>query len=511
MRKIFPLLLATLFSNFVFANNVQISNVSVNGNNISFTISWENSWNTTNNTDPNYPNNWDAVWIFIKYQRGDNIWRHAPLSTLSADHSATGGILQVDAVADGVGVFIRRSNPGAGNISATTITLRLGTLQGAGTPNFRVFGIEMVHCPTGAFWIGDGNDASFGDSFKLQQINGTTQSNGIPANGLYPGSPFVPNTFPMGFWGSYIMKYEASYQQYADFLNTLTYDQQLSRTNVSPDSPIGVRVIEYVENGVSIGTTKTIEIITSGINNTIPAIYGCDFTDDNNFNDINDGQNIALEGISVMDFLAYLDWSGLRPMTEMEFEKACRGTKNAVKNEYSWGTTDLSCRQRVIVSQGITFQQLSNWGEASEAAPGTAVNGRCFCGVNITIDNPGDGTGRNGIFATSATGRQSSGAGFYGAMDLSGNSYEFCVSLTFIGHSIVYSGNHGDGFLTNSGNPDVTLWPEFDVSNKIQIHYKGGVWFGTNPDLPKTSNRPLGVTPIQRKAGFGIRGVRTYY
>jgi formylglycine-generating enzyme required for sulfatase activity len=510
MRKIFPLLLATLFSNLVFANNVQISNVSVNGNNISFTISWENSWNTTNNTDPNYPNNWDAVWIFIKYQRGDNIWRHAPLSSISSNHSATGGILQVDAVTDGVGVFIRRSSPGAGNISATTVTLLMGTLQRAGTPNFRVFGIEMVYCPTGEFWIGDGNTDNNLNYCYLKKITYSSQLNGLPMGAHFVGSLPVPNTFPMGYYGFYIMKYEASYQQYADFLNTLTYNQQLWRTNVSPNSPIGVRAIENVVNGVSIGTTKTIEIITPGINSTIPAIYGCDFTDDNNFNDINDGQNIALEGIDVMDFLAYLDWSGLRPMTEMEFEKACRGTKTAVLDEYAWGTTELKCYQRVIVNQGITFQQLTNWGEASEALPGMIVNGRCFCGVNITIDYPGDGTGRNGIFATSATGRQSSGAGFYGAMDLSGNSYEFCVSVTPLGHPLEYSGNHGDGFLTDAGNADVALWPEIDLYNVIQIMYKGSVWWATNPELLRTSFRFFGLD-IERKAGHGIRGVRTYY
>ena len=37
------------------------------------------------------------------------------------------------------------------------------------------------------------------------------------------------------------------------------------------------------------------------------------------------------------DLTSYLDWSGLRPMTEFEYEKACRGTLNPVAYEYPWG------------------------------------------------------------------------------------------------------------------------------------------------------------------------------
>src|SRR5687767_487287 len=83
------------------ANNIQISNIIVNGANITFTLSWENSWNTMNNINPLYPNNWDGAWIFVKYQNNvDNLWKHAPLSTVGADHSVTGasGVLQVDPV-----------------------------------------------------------------------------------------------------------------------------------------------------------------------------------------------------------------------------------------------------------------------------------------------------------------------------------------------------------------------------------------------------------------------------
>src|SRR3954470_24629646 len=86
------------------ANNVQISGTSVTGSDITFTISWDNSWNANL-----APANWDAVWVFIKYQDcNTRLWAHAGLSTVASDHSA-GSPLQVDPVTDGRGVFIRRS------------------------------------------------------------------------------------------------------------------------------------------------------------------------------------------------------------------------------------------------------------------------------------------------------------------------------------------------------------------------------------------------------------------
>lgn len=36
---------------------------------------------------------------------------------------------------------------------------------------------------------------------------------------------------------------------------------------------------------------------------------------------------------------AYLNWSGLRPMTELEYEKSCRGERAAFANEMAWGDT----------------------------------------------------------------------------------------------------------------------------------------------------------------------------
>jgi hypothetical protein len=96
------------------ANNLAIGTPIVVGADITFTISWDNSWNASLS-----PSNWDAVWVFVKRQvcGGAQTWDHSLLSTVSVDHSVTGGVLQVDAVTDGMGVFIRRSALGNGNIA----------------------------------------------------------------------------------------------------------------------------------------------------------------------------------------------------------------------------------------------------------------------------------------------------------------------------------------------------------------------------------------------------------
>jgi formylglycine-generating enzyme required for sulfatase activity len=40
--------------------------------------------------------------------------------------------------------------------------------------------------------------------------------------------------------------------------------------------------------------------------------------------------------LSWFDVAAYLDWAALRPMTELEFEKVCRGPENRIAGEYAW-------------------------------------------------------------------------------------------------------------------------------------------------------------------------------
>ncbi|TAD89516.1 MAG: hypothetical protein EAY75_04915, partial [Bacteroidetes bacterium] len=345
------------------ANNLRITNLSQNGNNLSFNVSWDNSWNTTNNINPLYPKNWDAVWLFVKYQNPiDNLWKPGKLSHLAADHTVTGGgaALSVEAVGDSMGIFVRRSNPGSGNISDALVTVKMGPRIGTGDFNFKVFGIEMALVSEDTLQVGNG--AAGANFFNPITITASKQSQGLTGGELYSGSPAIPATFPMGFRAFYCMKYEASNEQWVDFLNTLTYDQQATRIDVEPNGVLGA-------NAYSAAATQQgiIEIVVPGLNNTQPAVFGCDFTEDNVFNTSNDGRNIPFLGSSRADYLAYLDWSGLRPLTEMEFEKACRGPLPRVSSEYAWGSTNYAVRTR---------SNLVNSGTATEQSTAPIVNGQ---------------------------------------------------------------------------------------------------------------------------------------
>jgi hypothetical protein len=101
-------------------------------------------------------------------------------------------------VTDGVGVFIRRTNPGFGNVSAT-VTLNMQSLP-AGTLNFKVFGIEMVHIPSGNFAL---NDSTTGGN-RFLNYNVTNAS--VPAGALYAGSLALGANYPTGFAGFYAAK-----------------------------------------------------------------------------------------------------------------------------------------------------------------------------------------------------------------------------------------------------------------------------------------------------------------
>lgn len=81
-RYLFLALSALFLSSAAFANNATVSNVTLTGQDASndyvsveFDISWDNSWRTSS-----APNNWDAVWVFVKYKVGSGDWQHATFS-----------------------------------------------------------------------------------------------------------------------------------------------------------------------------------------------------------------------------------------------------------------------------------------------------------------------------------------------------------------------------------------------------------------------------------------------
>jgi len=474
-----------LFATYVSANNVQITGTSVDTatGKVTFNIKWDNSWKTNI-----APANFDAVWVFVKYQDcADKLWRHADLSMTSGDHTS-GALLKVDAVTDGKGVFVRRNVNGGGNIASTSVTLKMNiAAANYENYNFKVMGVEMVNIPqTTSYWIGDGTTPS---AFTKFEITG----NGSISSGSIGTGNAAPAAFPKGWASFYSMKYEISQEQYVEFLNTLTYGQQARRSVASPDAAAATFAFyNTYRNGI--------KIKVPGSNASVPAVYGMDLTP-GDFDDLNDGQNIAMDWLSYADFTSYLDWAALRPMSEIEFEKICRGPIAPVGNEFAWGSIDLA---------GVATAGVINAGLANEGYNAIA-NGRANYGVN-TFSTPQlyNAPTKVGFSATNASGRLSAGASYYGAMEMSGNIGEFAVAAKTAGGS-TYTGVLGDGQLSTitvtDGDSDQLNWPDQTGVLVRGGHFYETAYSGNNSAKLKVSDRSE-TTLATRNPQYGGRGVR---
>jgi formylglycine-generating enzyme required for sulfatase activity len=379
----------------------------------------------------------------------------------------------------------------------------------------------MVYIPQGSFYAGDSTDPVVTNTYKT----GTTRlpylvagNSSVVTFGTAPGSlndtlilnNFSGNAtgFPTGYDAFWMMKYELSQGAYRDFLNTLTLQQQVTRFAPLPTAAAGTNLKLIGDN-----FRQGIEIITpaSLVGNTVPAVVGCDIDNDNIYNETTDGEWIPVGNINWGDVAAYLDWAGLRPMTELEYEKACRGPLPAVAGELAWGAATYN-------SVSLT---LSNAGLATE----TITNPSSFVG-NLLM-NTSFGPARGGIFANAFSTRISSGAGYYGVMELSGNLWECSVQTnTLAGRS--FNGKHGDGILTSVGNANENFWPGINgsinsatssgfydgglgVRSTAGISFKGGSFYliNLNPvSLRLAYNSPSLVTNQGKENTVGIRGVR---
>ena len=438
---------------------------------------------------------------------GNGDWKHATLS--STGHTIPSGATTTQT--DAAGIFIYRSADGSGTFSPSGIQL-IWNYGSDGVSNeskltVRVYAVEMVYNQVGGFQAGSGainngelrraNDITSSGTASTFTITGTTptvqgnSSSASPTNiAAYnntsndltgTSTASLASSYPTGFNAFYAMKYEISQQQYAEFLNTLTYTQQAARTASSPNSAAGTGAL--ISGNVN---RNGIDIQTPGTSATVPAVYACNLNGNGTYNESNDGQHIACNYLSWDDLVAYLDWAALRPMTELEYEKSCRGNQNPAPSEYAWGNTSATA-----------LSGLSNASTMSETASNTASN--------IAYNNGfASGPVRTGIFATSSTGRATSGSGYYGNMELSGNLWERVVTL---GNATgrTFSGVHGNGTLTTGGASDVAGWPAAAGAG-----WKGGSWLNATTNSATTSDRAQAAnTDNTRSADAGGRGVRT--
>jgi hypothetical protein len=102
------------------------------------------------------------------------------------------------------------------------------------------------------------------------------------------------------------------------------------------------------------------------------------------------------------------------------------------------------------------------------------------------------------------TGRVTSGAGYFGSLDLSGNIEELTITIGRP-QGRAYTGVHGNGELAQTGVHNVAGWPT--VSDGWGL--RGGSFYSAGL-LQATSNRNLAADGTgSRQPQHGGRGVRT--
>ena len=394
--------------------------------------------------------------------------------------------------------MLYRSADGSGDVSFTGVQLTwfygLNIFTDDAVVDVEVYAIEMVFVPEGPFYLGTGrstntsnnNDEEFNEFytqsligqrdifFEVQSEAEITIADGVATlyyydDGFFGGdqSGPIPAAFPKGFASFYCMKYELTEAQWVAFFNTLTAAQ---RTNMDITDASG-------KDSDEIAYGNTVAWFGTGPATTT-------------------APDRAMAYTTIYQNLAYLDWAALRPLTELEYEKAGRGPVIPVNKEYAWGTSEIySGGPYVPNNDGTADERITN--------PGVGV-GNAHYFIDISLQRPL----RSGIFAASAVNptRVETGGTFYGIMEWSGNLWERTITVgDATGRS--FTGNHGDGRLQINGRSNEPSWP--DGGTGLGYGFRGGSFISPSFQL-RISNRNLASRAFNLASEVtGIRGVRT--
>ncbi len=470
-------ILALLFSFYCLAagatgleiEDVRYNFVNINGQltdfSAEFTISWDNAWRNDRNHD--------AAWVFFKLSKPGAQEPHLKVDPARLQvvdiRKREGPQAELLASPDSLGIFVQAASKHRGPVYWNLKVHFKHPPEGfkAWEYTLNVQGIEMVYIPEGAFVLGDPDTTSlsynaFYQSGPAGEFGGlyTIDSEGPIAVGPEEGSLYyrseepiyngdqqgsVPAAFPKGFAAYYIMKYEISQGQYAAFLNSLGPTSAAHRANFGGSDYYEKRgTIRYEE-----GKYKA------------------------------HAPDRPLNFVSWEDGIAFADWAALRPMTEFEYTKACRGPRQPVAHEYPWGTSERAQIARIVDSEdklglihGYTEADLSD----------------------ATLPYLG--------------------ASYYWVMDLAGSVWERVVTPgDELGRQ--FTGRHGDGAPGYLGKATVEGWPR-DDDHEGGYGYRGGGFYeqgqsfsDINPYSP-VAYRPYGSwSGGPRYISYGFRCVRT--
>jgi formylglycine-generating enzyme required for sulfatase activity len=423
-------------------------------------------------------------------------WRHLPLAADARAHQPPAGVV-ISPSADGIGVFVYRDQDGRGPLELRGVRLRTTLPCNGEAFKIWVGALEMVRVPTSPFFAGDPLGAKGPTSCLYHAGSSDDESQAYPVasedeiavgsaagqltwnNTGQMGTPAnVPAPFPKGHRAFYMLKHQVTQAEYTDFINHLNGNQITIRFPYGGQGEYRYAVFK---------TMSTPRVCTRS--------------------------ERAANWMSWADARAYLWWAGLRPMTELEYEKAARGPADPVSGEYAWGSTTLV--QSVVILGDESGRPI--------------VQGNCNIGNPMQLFQGGDGSQGpvpDDAFRASRyqdhaeaihrvpeseqtfTAREETGASYYGIMGLSGNLWEFVVSLgTDKGRR--YIGEHGNGNLDAAAGPEgQNSWPTPDNQG---VGFRGGSWY-TKTSSGRVADRCFGsglTGYSERSHDTGVRGVRT--
>jgi len=499
-----------------YANNLSVTNVTLGTRNpgaktvaVSFNVSWQNSWRNKIN--------YDAAWLTVRLNQSQGTTANAVLCQITATglnpagtSAGNGANLQIYVPQDASGAFLQPSAPGfVGNVATQNVQLTVN-YQSCGFSDSdqiyaSVFGLEMVFIPQGSFYAGDYNTSTASlnsgsadpNPWKIASENAIPVTNA--ASGAYQyvsggnpgefatGAAFtVPGAFPKGYNAFYTMKYELNEGQWVQFVNSLPAAARINRDLADTGHKNSTSVI--YRNSISCSGTPLL----------------CS----------TQKPSRALGFLSWMDLAAFLAWDALRPMTELEFEKMSRGPLLPNAGEYIWGNQTVTAASAISGASEDGTETVTTSGANANYNAATFTGGDADLGAGYN-----QGPLRGGIFAGANSTRTSSGASYYGVMDLGGNLKERVVT---IGNSagLAFTGSEGTGVLNTAtgyeGNALVSGWPGMDsqplngVTQALGSGFRGGSW-NDSADFLRTSDRTeAALTSTAALNTFGGRGVRTY-